>query len=685
MTPEWLGLLWLVHALVVMLDWAFRLEVLGSTPGLAADLAAAQSQFTAPLLGFALSVAAILVAYHGLVRRRVAQTLGELALTLAMLAGGMWLMLDPAGTVGAISGWSDRASLGTLAVAADGSPQAPGRALGAHLEGIFATAIEGPWCYLEFGNVGWCRDAAALEPQLRDAALRIASEETSAAGGDTAGAHRLRASARLLREARTNGELFLALPADGPQRNSINDGGSLLRALCGSSNATGCSGAGSSEAEFRTNSGTWPRVTGLVLIALGVTGMLLLFGFVALRLLTAAVMSLLYLLMTPAVVVVPVLGEIGRKLFRGWAGRLLGALVSKLLFAFLLGVLFGVSSVVQDLSVLGWWAQWLLLSAFWWSAFLRRHQLLAMPSEMLRGGSRSPQRSTGRTLRQTLESGRRTIEWRERRHERQHLHASSDVGRPSASGVIRSGASGIVRAGISSGFRVAQTGTGSAAADEQALRALRGGEAESREEADTAGQRISERAARLERLEAAELGAKASGDGRRARGLRLRAERVRIEDDRDRELLARAAALRRGPDAAGASAHFLDRQAALPASRDRTSGPRRDYSALAGLATLSRRHYEGLPPAQQRAARLQIDRELAARRAGRIERPADAGGPLGTRSPAPPRAARERPRAATAPRRPAHRRVPGEQDSPVMRDARAVAEGRKRQLGIDRP
>ncbi len=104
-------------------------------------------------------------------------------------------------------------------------------------------------------------------------------------------ARSLAASARLLREGRTNGALFLALPANGPDRNSINDTGSLLRTLCRSAEATSCRGRGAEQAQFRTDGGTWPRLAGLLLIAIGAVGMLLMFGAVALRLLLAAVIG----------------------------------------------------------------------------------------------------------------------------------------------------------------------------------------------------------------------------------------------------------------------------------------------------------------------------------------------------------------------------------------------------------
>ena len=77
--------------------------------------------------------------------------------------------------------------------------------------------------------------------------------------------------------------------------------------------------------------------------------MLLLLGFIALRLLAAAIFSLLYLLLAPAMVLAPAFGETGRAVFRRWAAQLLGAVVSKLVFSFLLGVVFAVLTLLVDL------------------------------------------------------------------------------------------------------------------------------------------------------------------------------------------------------------------------------------------------------------------------------------------------------------------------------------------------
>ena len=63
--------------------------------------------------------------YDGLIRRRVAETLGQALLMGAMMVGGLWVIANPTGTVGALGRWANQASLGTLAVAARGTPSGP--------------------------------------------------------------------------------------------------------------------------------------------------------------------------------------------------------------------------------------------------------------------------------------------------------------------------------------------------------------------------------------------------------------------------------------------------------------------------------------------------------------------------------------------------------------------------------
>jgi hypothetical protein len=717
--PLWMAIVWTVHAVVVMLEWCFTIDVLASAgASVGRGLREAQAALTQPWLVVVLAVASVLTLYNGLIRRRVAETLGQAMLMGAMMAGGLWVIADPAGTVDALGGWANQASLGTLAVAARGTPASAGGALARSMEVVFSAAIEAPWCYLEFGAVDWCRSPSQLDPRLRSAGLKIAAGEVALVGCDpatsqpftecatpgSAQAKALEHSAGLLREAQTNGAIFLALPANGAARNSINEQGSLLRTLCESSEATDCRGPTAAQAEFRTSTGTLARLGGLLLIVAGVLGMMLLLGFIALRLLASAIFSLLYLLMAPAMVLAPALGDGGRAVFRRWAAQLLGAVVSKLLFSFLLGVVLAVLEILSDLGTLGWWTQWLLMSAFWWSAYVRRHQALGLAEGAFaheRGvGSRAGRgttRSIARRVGDALEPPRKAIgaaRWTMNKLGVQAPSVEQRRGRAQA------------------GHERARAG-----ADEQVRRTLEREHEDARELAQASPQlqqRLSDIRAQLRRVQRERALALAGGNTRRAAELGHREQRIEGEIARQQSHLNGAQRVAREGDRVlhrTGSAYtreqmqererFLDAQAALPSARQRVRpgageqpGQRRDYAALATLAGHTREQYERLGPRERRAARLEIDRELALRR--ELAETARSTAESGT---APKLGRRERRRAdrqfdsalqqrmrADGRAMPSSRAERTATDrSSVMRDAREVAARRKRQLGEGRP
>jgi hypothetical protein len=165
--------------------------------------------------------------------------------------------------------------------------------------------------------------------------------------------------------------------------------------------------------------------------------------------------------------------------------------------------------------------------------------------------------------------------------------------------------------------------------DEQAQRML---EREHRDASATAEaapeieERLSAKHAQLERVRRERGQAQASGDTRRAAKLGVRAERIEGEVAREQQTLNTARRTvddgekaKRGTgnvytrEQAEQRARFLDAQAALPAG-GAGGGEQRDYAGMAGLAGYGRKGYEGLDPRGQRAARLEIDRELALRK-----------------------------------------------------------------------
>ncbi len=640
--PAWMAIVWIVHALLVMLEWAFTLDLLDSIGGgsIGSGLRQMQASLTVPGLALALAVASVLTTYNGLIKRRVAESVAHALAALSMIACSLWVIADPVGTVGAVGAWANEASLGALAAAAKGSPARSGSALSAGLGGVFATAVEGPWCYLEFGDVAWCREPSRLDPRMHRAGLAIAGTELllsackpespnllPCAGGNSAEVKSLRTSAKLLRSARSNAQVFLALPANGWARNSISKTGTLLRVLCASSEATNCRGPTAAQAEFRTNGGTWARFGGLVMIAAGFLGMGLLIGLIAVRLLGAALYSLFLLFLTPAIALAPAFGSVGRELFRRWATHLLGALVGKVVFAFLLGVVFAVGAAIQHMNAVGWWIQWLLTSAFWWIAFLRRGLAYSLVRPQERPGA-AHNASVLRQTRDALLGGSRVQRAAQAIRERRRAQKSAAEPTP-----LAGAGAPVTRAGRESAPALANElddqARRSLDADENAARAIVAG-------APNATRRVDALKARLARIRQEQHRAQSRGDVRRRVALEVRGERLeRAIASVQSELSAARAVARhdparepgpgggagrarpaRGSRSATRSA-YLDSQAALPAAGRAEAGHRarrRDYAGLASLAGLGRREYEHLTADRQREIRAQIDRELAHRR-----------------------------------------------------------------------
>ena len=125
----WMALVSATHGLVVMFEWCYSLNLLSGAllSQVSVALREARSGFTEPWLAFVLAVASMLVVYHGLVKRQVAETMGQAMAMVAMMGGGLWVIADPADTVGAVeSGAIKRVSV-AMASRPMERPQDPAR------------------------------------------------------------------------------------------------------------------------------------------------------------------------------------------------------------------------------------------------------------------------------------------------------------------------------------------------------------------------------------------------------------------------------------------------------------------------------------------------------------------------------------------------------------------------------
>jgi hypothetical protein len=760
----WMVLEAVVHGVIVMLEWCYTLDLLNSPvmSGVASGLRQAQAIFTQPWLVLALSVASVLAMYHGLVRRQVTETLGQALMMGAMMVGGLWVIMNPAGTIGALGGWANQAGLGTLGAVTSGTPDHPDRTLAESMRDVFSGAIEGPWCYMEFGEVGWCENPALRDPRLRATGLKIAASETEDVGCEsgaqylspstdrklglpvcvTAGSEQAKGfehSAELLRKAQSNGAIFLALPANGPERNSIKNSGSLFNVLCGGSTEP-CKGPTAAQAEFRTGSGTGWRFMGLFFIWFGGLGMILMLGFIALRLLAAALGSMLYLLLAPAAVLAPALGDGGRAAFRGWATRLLSAVMSKLIYSFLLGVLLLMERILTvDLTVLGWFTQWLLISTMWWGAFLHRHQMLNFAQ-----GGRSESRIRGMRLTSALMSAREMGRVGGMVRRKLSPAAPSAEKRQRIADAARGRAKtiedGQVEGSLEQNYREAQAQMAQAPEIQQRISGKQRQLAHLKRNHDAAREKEQEikrarksaladptlssgvkrkiAAARFD----ARFGDEERSHRRRAAEWKARMDRVQGEitteqgsltaarqtvNDGDKEKRKTGKPYTR--EQAAEQARLFETQAALPdRGRAGPGGEKRNYAAAASIAKYGRRQYEELDAGGKRVAQLETDRELARLKAARTTakdmatRPQSSLPPreqsklnkgfdrkveqqmgTGGHGPSPSRT-KGSPSGSSQHNSRTGRRSAGGRESGPVRDFREAAARRKRQLGRDR-
>lgn len=350
----------LVRWMMLALELAFSFDLFGRDPSgqIPHGLQTAQRLFTSPLLPLAFVIAGGWGVWE-MFKHRAGRMLGGYVAMIAMVLLGLVLVTDPAGTLGPLDRFSNQAGTASIAVFSSHDPSRPTAGFADALGDTFTTVVQRPWCAMEFGTVDWC--AGPIDKQMH------AARRETLAHWQTHPPHDRQAAA-LFKAATTNGGLFLAFPPGNDERNGKNDSWTLYHHLLTDQPAA---------AVERTSSGLGDRFGTLVVVGIGVLVALLLFGYVAVNLLLAAVFFVMLLALTPVMMLAPCFGDTGRQVFRRWLGHLLGALFAKLIYGIYLGATIFTSSVVLALGAsTGWFGQWVVLAVFWWLAFAYRTRIL---------------------------------------------------------------------------------------------------------------------------------------------------------------------------------------------------------------------------------------------------------------------------------------------------------------------
>jgi hypothetical protein len=371
----WLGFLYAIKGVLLALDWAFHLNLIDSNiHKVHGGLLTMDRIFglDSGYFSLALTLAALWGMWQGFVRGKYIETVAGLGACVGLMLIALLIVHDPAGTVGKAGSWGDTAGREVAsqvagAVRPGNSAQANEDGLDRGAQAIFDTVVLRPWCALEFGDVDFCLSKPPADAKYVDGAGEFRDNAAAAS---------------------TVADLWLAFPANGKERNKLyeawkDDGDTATRP----------------RVQMMQGQSTGKRLALLAIIVAGLLGALLLLGWIGFWLIAFAALALFFLLLAPFVFLMPALGEAGRRGFIAWGKRLLGALIAKLLYAIVLGIVIYVAALIAEMGNpggLGWLGVWVVEAIFWWVAFIKRHELVNLLTfDAARGGATTGTRRDG--------------------------------------------------------------------------------------------------------------------------------------------------------------------------------------------------------------------------------------------------------------------------------------------------
>ena len=364
----WVSLLYALSAVLLAFQWAFSLDLLGQAMAPARRGLSQLHERTLgrPWLLAAISLMGLGALWRGFVQRRQIETVAGLATASLMMAGALFVIAQPQQTLGALSRGANDVSLGFLAGASEGTLRTPSRSIASSSRRIFDAVVLRPWCAMNFADVTWCLGRAPgdrltraerwlrFEPDSpqRDAEFQIVDDPSSQPWTRSAG---------VLGVGLPGGDLLAA------------DSDAIRRQLHGYH----VTRADTPRVQIQKKGQTVVRVALFVIVAAGVTGCLLLVGWLSVHVLLQGLLTLVLLLAAPVVLLAPAFGEQGRALFAGWAKRLLAAVIAKAIYALLLAIVLAINAIIGELdTTFPWLAVWLISAVFWWGVLLKRSELL---------------------------------------------------------------------------------------------------------------------------------------------------------------------------------------------------------------------------------------------------------------------------------------------------------------------
>jgi hypothetical protein len=395
----WLVLLLILKGCLIVLGFAFSLspftdnQMLGQ---IGSGLTSLFDHLTSPWLSTLFVLLGAWGLYNGIVRRKSAETLAGMAMALVMMLGALWIIHSPRETVGRIAEAVNSTALAAVSAPSSGNVSAPTRSYNEAMAAVWSQMTAVPFCAMNFSDVHWCMTAKPSEKALEAARGGLGSGDAFSeqllahlpSGEEQASKALQRDLAVLFGSAPTIRDLYLRFsPESGPRDalwdyyNGTPDEQVGLPLGIGPQLdiGGGTSGAAPEKVAMQGRSGVLTRMVMVLIFTVGLIGGLLLLLWLAMKLVMATASAFVLALAAPLAMFFPVFGQAGRTAFTKWATSLLGAIVAKLIFSGLLGIVLLGSSVIGEsigrssptLGLIG-------AMAFWWAAFLSRERYLAV-------------------------------------------------------------------------------------------------------------------------------------------------------------------------------------------------------------------------------------------------------------------------------------------------------------------
>ena len=383
----WLFLIFVLNLVLTLLGWALELNPFGdnTTMGeISGGLERFYRVFTEPWMTAAIVAIGAWSVWKGLGQRQIAAAAGGLVMAIICMTIGLIVIHEPRATVGTVNQFTNEAAQAVIAAPQQGAFGDATAGYAATTDEVWQAMTLPGFVALNFSDVAWalsppdavaeavsdkyvCLDAAYIA-QIPEAKLEriLASPQKP----DCA------AVASVAPKPRTNAEIWLRSSAGSPAREALWE-----ELTSGEHESTyglklGIQGGG----------GAWTRFPLVFLIAAGLLGGILLLAWLAIRIFTQTAVAFVLVLATPVAMLMPAFGERGRAGVVFWGTTLLGALVSKLVYAALLAIVLFATTVVgglagsEDDGGIGTMMAFLVMAGLWWSVFLRRDQLLSLIS-----------------------------------------------------------------------------------------------------------------------------------------------------------------------------------------------------------------------------------------------------------------------------------------------------------------